>query len=945
MQITDFQATYYSYLLTRHSMENSIETLAATLQDSKVDLNPHQIEAALFALRSPYSRGIIEADEVGLGKTIVAGIVMAQKWAEDKKRILIIVPASLRRQWQLELEDKFYLPSTIIDGDSFKHLEKTQQNPFFLNDIVITSYHFAHSKAEYISQVNWDLCVIDEAHKLRNVYKPDNTIARSIRDALKDSYKMLLTATPLQNSLLELYGLVSFIDEYTFGNLESFKAQFSFIRDEKQKEFTDLTSRLKGICIRTLRRQVLEYIKYTERLPITQEFTPSPAEQELYDKFSTYLQRDKLWALPNSGRHLISLLLWKLLASSTFAIAGTLETLINRLQAMLDSGYHNTKAVSGIDFGDELALSDYEEETLAPIINRKKLTESEKQSLRTEIEELQAYHALAISIKNNAKGDALIIALEKGFAKLKDLKAPQKSVIFTESRRTQEYLQRTLENSRYKNKAILYHGGLNQKQKEEALQNFKGDFQILIATEAAAEGLNLQFCPMVINYDLPWNPQRIEQRIGRCHRYGQAFDVVVINFLNQNNIADQRVYELLCDKFQLFEGVFGVSDSVLGSIDALDFEKRIADIYMQCRTEDDIEKSFTDLKESLSPQIDAQLSQIKQKLFENFDEDVTKRLKINHSNSENFITKFENMLWLITKHRLDGRYATFDEENKRFEITATWKQNPFYKGKYNYKRLWGVYEMRKDAPLDQRYRLKGSLAQTLIWDNISQHSRYGSVIFDLTNHGTKFSSLEPLIGKEGHLALYNMEIIYENRRENRLVFAGQTTEGKLLDQKQMQRMFELSGATNTDGKHKYLSFEENQALSEKMQTLYTAEEQRIVEEISIQNSNYFEEETIKLAKWSKDIKIGIERTLREVDKAIDEVNVQLRGRNIPLPKRIELEEQLAILEPKRKELRMQIFNEQDKIDEERNRLIEETKKKLAQRVESKHIFTVKWRVV
>ena len=235
MQITDFQATHYSYLLTRHSMENSIEALAATLQDSKVDLNPHQIEAALFALRSPYSRSIIEADEVGLGKTIVAGIVIAQKWAEDKKRILVIVPASLRRQWQLELEDKFYLPSTIIDGGSFKYLEKTQKNPFFLNDIVIVSYHFAHSKAEYISQINWDLCVLDEAHKLRNVYRHDSTIARSIRDALKDCYKMLLTATHLQNSLLELYGLVSFIDEYTFGSLESFKAQFSFIGDEKAK--------------------------------------------------------------------------------------------------------------------------------------------------------------------------------------------------------------------------------------------------------------------------------------------------------------------------------------------------------------------------------------------------------------------------------------------------------------------------------------------------------------------------------------------------------------------------------------------------------------------------------------------------------------------------------------------------------------------------------------
>lgn len=941
MQITDFHATYYSYLLTRHSAENSVATIAATLQDARVDLNPHQIEAALFALRSPYSRGIIEADEVGLGKTIVAGIVTAQKWAEDKKRILIIVPANLRRQWQIELEDKFYLPATIIDGDNFKSLSKTQKNPFFLNEIVITSYEFAHMKADFISEINWDMCVLDEAHKLKNVYRNDSIRARSIRDSLKDCYKLLLTATPLQNTMLELYGLISFIDDYTFGSFESFKAQFSFIRDDKQKEFSDLVARLKTMCIRTLRRQVAEYIKYTERLPITQEFTPTPAEQKLYDKLSSYLQRDKLWALPNSGRHLMSLMLWKLLASSTFAIAGTLETFIHRLETMLESGYYNSRP--NYNFGDDISFSDYEKQTLAPVVTKhRKLTENDKKLLQSEINELKTYYDLAISIETNAKGEALLVALEKGFVKLKGLKAPQKTVIFTESCRTQEYLQRVLENSEYKGKTLLYHGGMNQKQKDEAIEQFKGNIPIMIATESAAEGLNLQFCPMVINYDLPWNPQRIEQRIGRCHRYGQLFDVVVINFLNKNNIADQRVYELLCDKFQLFEGVFGASDSVLGSIEALDFEKRIMEIYQQCRTADEIEKSFKELRKSLSPQIDAQIKSIKHKLFENFDEDVTKRLKINYDDSENYITKFETMLWLIAKHRLNGKYATFDDENKRFEITAAWKANPFYKSKYNYKRLWGVYEMNKNAPLENRYRLKGSLAQTLIFDYITSGLRYGSICFDLSNHGVKFSNLESLVGKTGSIALYNMDIIYQNRRENRLVFAGYTDDGIVLDQKQMQRMFELSGETTQDYEH---SREEIKTISDKLKNLYAAEEERILNEISIQNSSYFEEETAKLAKWSKDIKIGIERTLREIDKAIDEVNIQLRGRNLLLQKRLELEEQLAILEPKRTQLRKQIFDEQDKIDLERNRLIEETKKKLTQRVENRHIFTVKWRII
>ena len=956
MQITDFHATYYAYQLTRHSAENTIESLAATLQDAQVDLNPHQIEAALFALRSPFSRGIIEADEVVLGKTIVGGIVVAQKWAEDKKRILIIVPASLRRQWQIELEEKFYLPSIIIDGNAFRDLAKTQKNPFFQNEIVIISYDFAHAKAEYLKEINWDICVLDEAHKLRNVYKTGTVQARSIRDSLKDCFKLLLTATPLQNSIMELYGLVSFIDEYTFGNLESFKAQFSFMRGEEQAAYSDLVARLKPICTRTLRHQVQEYINYPDRLPITQEFTPTPPEQELYDKLTKYLQRDQLWALSSGGRHFISLVLWKQLSSSTFAVARTLTTLINRLEAMLANGYHGTRIKNGFlsdlqsELGDDISFSDYEEEIIAPIAKGKKLTDKEKISLQAEIDELNSYRTLATGITTNAKGEALLVALEKGFDKLRGLNAPQKTVIFTESRRTQEYLHGILENTQYKGKIVLYYGGLSQKKQEEAKESFKNDMQILIATESAAEGLNLQFCPMVINYDLPWNPQRIEQRIGRCHRYGQKFDVVVINFLNKNNIADQRVYELLCDKFQLFEGIFGASNSILGSIESLDFEKRIIEIYQQCRTAEEIEKSFAELKESLSPQIDAQTRTIKQKLMENFDEEVVKRLKISQEDSVDYVSKFENMLWAIAKHRLtSGRIqlATFDDENRKFEITATWKQNPWYKGKYNYKRLWGEYEMSKSAPLDKRFRLKGALAQTLIFDYMQGSvSRFGSVCFDLSGFKGKFSNLEPLIGKSGHLTLHNMEIIYPERREYRLVFAGFCDDGVILDQKQMQRMFDLAG-TREDETSPYTPEyrEEQNVISDKLNNLCQSQQEMILEEISIQNSNYFEEETIKLAKWSKDIKIGIERELREVDKVIDEVNIQLRARGINLQKRLELQQQLAILEPKKKELRKRIYEEQDKIDDERNRLIEETTKKLTQRVESRHIFTVKWRIV
>ncbi|MCK4777104.1 MAG: DEAD/DEAH box helicase, partial [Actinomycetia bacterium] len=280
----------------------------------------------------PLSNGAILADEVGLGKTIEAGLIISQKWAENKRKILIIVPSSIRSQWQAELSEKFYLPSVIIESKYFNEkIKKGSANPFKQHIIVIASYHFVRNKAEFIKDIKWDLAVIDEAHRLRNVYKKTNKIARTIKNTLKNVPKILLTATPLHNSLLELYGLVSFIDEYTFGDLNSFKYNFTKL-DENNDKWGDLKSRLNLVCKRTLRRQVNEYIKYTNRIPLIQEFTPTRNEMILYDWVSDYLRKKDLYALPSGQRALMTLVMRKLLASSSFAIGGTLTKLINRLE-------------------------------------------------------------------------------------------------------------------------------------------------------------------------------------------------------------------------------------------------------------------------------------------------------------------------------------------------------------------------------------------------------------------------------------------------------------------------------------------------------------------------------------------------------------------------------------------------------------------------------------
>jgi SNF2 family DNA or RNA helicase len=310
MDITAFHAKYFAHELTRRCASDSIEKLALVLSDAQVDLNPHQIEAALFAFCNPFSRGAILADEVGLGKTIEAGLLLAQKWAERKRRLLVIVPENLRKQWSQELADKFHLPSVILENRSLNDaIRAGNLNPFQQNAVVPCSYQFARKKEPYLQQTPWDLVVIDEAHRLRNVYKSSSKIANAIKQAVAPFPKLLLTATPLQNSLLELYGLVSIIDDYAFGDVKAYRSRSTRLGNDA--DFNELKERLKPLCKRTLRRQVLEYVKYTNRHALVQEFVPTPEEQRLYDLVSAYLQQPTLYALPASQRQLMTLILRK----------------------------------------------------------------------------------------------------------------------------------------------------------------------------------------------------------------------------------------------------------------------------------------------------------------------------------------------------------------------------------------------------------------------------------------------------------------------------------------------------------------------------------------------------------------------------------------------------------------------------------------------------------
>ena len=682
--ITDYHAKYYAHELSRVG-GSGVDRLGRTLFDACVDLNPHQIEAALFALRSPLSKGVLLADEVGLGKTIEAGLVLCQYWAERKRNILVICPASLRKQWSLELSEKFNLPSIVLDAKTYKDQQKNGvPNPFRDKQIIICSMHYASVKAEDIKQIAWDLVVIDEAHKLRNAYRESNRLGQRIRWATEDRKKLLLTATPLQNSLIELYGLSTLIDDRLFGNLASFRTQYINYGGDT----SGLRDRLSTFCWRSLRSQVIEFVRYTERRLITRPFKPTEQEHKLYEAVSNYLQRDETYALPSGQKHLLILLVRKVLASSPHAVAGTLEIMRNRLLKLKEETKQKANTlellISGEDMDDDLLdeiLEDEEDRLINEesdsseqiVESRPKQKQIDLQKLDAEINELTNYIQWARSLGIDTKTKALLKALDIGFSSMEEMGADRKVVVFTESRRTQNWLREFLEGNGYKGQVLMFNGtnkddtsgqiyqewllvnkgtgratGSRQIDLRAAIiDRFRDQASILIATEAGAEGLNLQFCSAVINFDLPWNPQRIEQRIGRCHRYGQKHDVVVINFLNERNEADRRVHELLEHKFKLFTGVFGASDDVLGAIEAgVDFERRVLEIYQECRSEKEIQSAFEKLQFELDEQIQIKMRDTRKMLLEHFDEDVhedpirKKALSANASLKEDYMLRY-----------------------------------------------------------------------------------------------------------------------------------------------------------------------------------------------------------------------------------------------------------------------------------------------------------------
>lgn len=598
--------------------------------ESHIDPNPHQINAFCTAIDAMKTGGMVLADEVGLGKTIEAGLVLRYMLESGAKKVLIALPASLRKQWELELDEKFDLNSAILDRltvehdaeDWHKRLDDRQKV-----QIVITSYDYSSKLMKRFPDVKWDFLIIDEAHNLRNLNGTKR--AKRLYSLSKGIPKLLLTATPLQNSLMDLYGLISFIDPRIFGSEQAFRQRYI-----KNEDYDHLKHELEPVLYRTLRKDVADYMHFVKRICRTVDFQLSHDEIELYERVNLFLKRDVLYSIPTSNRALIILVIRKLMASSSFALIETFEVLKKRLEKLYE-GTKSADAQEGFDLfwsfvEDEIDESDFEE-------TEDKDTATQKAYIQAELDEVNAIIDVSKRIKTNSKVTALKQALEIGFSYQRDHSIAQKAVVFTESKRTQKYIAEELRKSGYSEEDILlFNGGFDDAMSKEIYQAwqaknfgnanygrsveykhaivdyFRENAKMLICTDAGSEGLNLQFCNTVINYDLPWNPMKIEQRIGRCHRYGQQNDVVAINLLNTQNEADKRVYEILSKKFELFEGMFGASDIALGALESgTSFEKMVLDIYQKCNTTAEFRKEFNKLDRKLNAKRDKKARQLR----------------------------------------------------------------------------------------------------------------------------------------------------------------------------------------------------------------------------------------------------------------------------------------------------------------------------------------------
>ena len=726
---------FHAYYQARQLEQLSQEQFVPVFASSDIQIYPFQIAAASFVLRSPYQKGAVLCDEAGMGKSHEAMLVINQKWLEGCSRILLVIPnVDLLQQWT-EMLERFYTVPYVVLTNREQWRQNTSPdtpNAFIQDALVITTYDFAADNEDAAKVVNWDLAVFEEANALTGVYQEGNKQAKALKRIAGESFKLLLTGTPIEKNIMDLYGLIWFIDETLLPGEKEFLARYL----RRPENYPELSSQVSRYCFRTLRSQAKRYAKVPERVLMTVEYTPSSQERKLYELLNAYINYREKKAFPEMDPYDLALRLLGLLGSSTAAILQTIKGVIKRLEQM-----ENTQ--------DELA-------------------------------QWQEIQAVAESITQDAKATELLTVLKQGFALMKKVSAKRKTVIFTESVETQKMLQRLL-SQEYT--TLSYNGSTDY----SVIHRFKEEGEVLISTDNGAKGFNLEDSAFVIHYDLLYNTLKMEQRIDRCHRLGQQCDVLSVAFIDKNNFADVRKLELVNKRMLVTNGVFGITDDVLGGFTD-NVKGAFPVIAQRLRSKAQVEQDFQCTLDTYEEDNRHTVAAAEDVLFTTFTKELADKVKLSPQYIDRKAQELNNALWEVAKwfferyneKNTDCRFVI--DESRRIITATNYDQLPvlfyYWTGSRNRPyRSQKVYGMSKD--------FKPKAGQITLSSIIGR-----GILHELECSDTG-SLTVPDIEEPCEIGLYSVTLTSASSRTERSVLCGRTESGNVLDEDACKEILSL----------------------------------------------------------------------------------------------------------------------------------------------------------
>lgn len=830
------------------------ENLLPAFASSKIKILPYQIAAARFALRSNLLKGCILCDEGSLGKTYEALLVISQRWYEGKQHILVVLPQNLVEQWQSKLAEAFTLP--VMSWEEYADAGR---------GICLLTYDEAVKNAELLGTISWDLAVFDEADFL---FKPENKSVIVLKKAVGNAFKLLLTPTPITLSIMDIYGLIHFIDETVLPDADSFYKRYF----RKPENYGELSAWVSKFAFRTLKKQVEQYVNFTCRLPIVLNYTPEGDEKKLYDLTDKYLAVANKQAYPQMDNYQLALQFYHTLSSSPQAFAAMLAAPLERTN------------------GDEHAV-------------------------------LTAMWDLANEIQVSSKMEVLLNALNKTFIHLKNRKEPQKAVIFADNSVTVKVLADFLRAQKYN--VVKYTDN-------EALKQFRNDknLQILIANDVVAKGLDIEYCPVVVNYDLLYNAVEMEQRICRCHRQGQKSDVLVINLLSRENFSDVRILELINKRTLQFDGIFGMSDNIVDNFD-VSLDEVLGKRRLYVDIEHDFERNLVENKKYNEQTV----SLAEDVLFTTFTKEIADKFAVSPQYIQEQADKINEDLWEVVKYYFQSNFPQYIINDAARTLTLPDDEEPpllFYYNSgtrnvpYTGRRAYG---MAKDfKPAAGRI----SLTSVLVQDILSEISCYteGEITVDAQLPSCEISCFNVDV-TAGKIFIKNADIL-----------TGKTKSGKNLDDVECRRILNLPVLKYSEAGKSAAYWLTIATSGSSPQTLDMQAEEKIKEDIFNNKRKSFTADIDLIKMQATREKALLAQKINETKQQVIQTRTKLSTVNDRLEE-LRIQKQLNLLEKELRQKEEGLFFDQMQIEVQMEEKIENLTGTVNLKVKATNLFEVK----